>query len=55
MGRIGGVAYSINCWTKVADGETASAPADVDPAQYMTDVEALITKTTYNWDGMDNL
>jgi hypothetical protein len=55
LGRIGGVAYSINCWTAVAEGETPAAPANVDPAQYMIDVETLITKTTYNWDGINDL
>ena len=55
IGRIGGVAYSINCWTAVAEGETATAPANVDPAQYMTDIEDLITKTTYNWDGRNDI
>lgn len=32
LGRIASVAYSVQCWTAVAEGETASAPADVDPA-----------------------
>merc|ERR1711971_906334 len=32
LGRIASVAYSINCWTVVAGGETPAAPANVDPA-----------------------
>merc|ERR1712029_348882 len=55
MGRIGGVAYMISCWTPVAEGETPTAPSNVDPAQMMTEIEDLITKTTYNWDGKDNM
>lgn len=55
MGRIGGVAYMVSCWTEVAEGETPAQPADADPAQYMTDVEGLITKTTVNWDGITDM
>lgn len=49
------MAFSVQCWNEPASGETASAPAMVDAAAYMTDIEGLITKTTVNWDGVDNM
>lgn len=55
MGRIANVAYIVSCWTEVAAGETPAAPSNSDPATYMTEIEDLITKTTMNWDGNEDM
>lgn len=50
LGREANAFFGINCWTAVAEGETPTAPANVDLAANFAAVESLITKTTVNWD-----
>jgi hypothetical protein len=56
MGRTGGVAFGINCWTAVAVGDTPTAPTDIaDLAADLAAIESVITKTTVNWDKENDL
>lgn len=49
-GRLGGKAFSIQCWADPAEGATAVAPAAVDPAAIVTALDGLITKpVTHDW------
>jgi len=49
LGKTATVPFFVQCWTEVATGETAVAPAVVDTTAYLAAVEGLITKTIVNW------
>lgn len=55
MGKLAGKPFFIACYEDVAEGETAVAPAAVDPAAYLTAMEEFITKPTYSWANFDDL
>lgn len=55
MGKLDGNAYYLACYEDVAEGETAVAPAAVDPAAYMSEIEEFITKATVSWAGYTNM
>jgi hypothetical protein len=55
LGRINSTPFSVECWVTPSDGSTATPPATVDPAAYLTAIEDLITEFNDNWDGIENI
>lgn len=55
LGKLNGVAFSVNCWEDPAEGVTATRPAAVDVATYLTQIEDLITKDNFSFKDATNL
>lgn len=54
LGRVGGNAFSAQCWVTPDEG-SETEPAAVDPAALLSGLEGLITDDNTSWDGVNDI